>query len=455
MTCYFAKRAYTNGQWQENVNIEVNESGFITSITPNSSANKAEWLSGPVIPGLPNLHSHAFQRAMAGLAEVAVDNQADSFWSWRDKMYGMMDKLTPDHLQSIAQYLYIEMLKAGYTSVAEFHYVHHDQQGHAYDDLAEMAKQVSNAATNAGIGLTIVPALYSWAGFGEQTPVHGQRRFINSTDQYLNLYQNIYDQLKSDLTQRAGICFHSLRAVTSTQIESVLTAIHDDVPIHIHIAEQQKEVEDCLAWSGLRPVEYLYTHHSVNARWCLVHATHLNQNEISQIANSKTVVGLCTTTEANLGDGFFPLPEYLEQQGRFGVGSDSHISVNVCEELRWLEYEHRLKTQRRNCLLSGRSGSSGEMLYQHALQGGAQALAQPVGNLSIGQRADWIVLDQNNPFVAASDANALFDRWLFGHTNQLVKDVMVGGKWVIKDQQHDAEISSAEKFTQTLKDLFS
>ena len=188
MTHYFAKRAYTNHQWQENVRITVNELGMITDIIPDSSEENAEWLSGPVLPGMPNLHSHAFQRAMAGLAEIAVANQADSFWSWRDKMYGMMDKLTPDHLQSIAQYLYIEMLKAGYTSVAEFHYVHHDQQGGVYGDLAEMAKQISNAASTAGIGLTIVPALYSWSGFGEQSPVHGQRRFINSTDQYLKLY---------------------------------------------------------------------------------------------------------------------------------------------------------------------------------------------------------------------------------------------------------------------------
>lgn len=454
MTHYFAKRAYTNHQWQENVRITVNELGMITDIIPDSSEENAEWLSGPVLPGMPNLHSHAFQRAMAGLAEIAVANQADSFWSWRDKMYGMMDKLTPDHLQSIAQYLYIEMLKAGYTSVAEFHYVHHDQQGGVYGDLAEMAKQISNAASTAGIGLTIVPALYSWSGFGEQPPVHGQRRFINSTDQYLKLYQNIHDHLKTNSTQKAGICFHSLRAATSSQIETVLAEAYAEAPIHIHIAEQQKEVQDCLSWSGLRPVEYLYAHHQVNERWCLVHATHLNQSEISQIAQSKAVVGLCTTTEANLGDGFFPLPDFLAQQGHFGVGSDSHISVNVTEELRWLEYEHRLKTQHRNCLLAGQSGSSGEMLYQKALKGGAQALAQPIGSLSVGQRADWIVLDEKNPFVAASSANALFDRWLFGHTSQLVKDVMVGGHWVIKDQQHAQDESTSQSFLQTLRALF-
>lgn len=454
MSHFYAKCAYIQQRWQENVQITVNDEGLISNIKSNISDHSVPWIEGPIIPGMPNLHSHAFQRAMAGLAEFAVAEQSDSFWSWRDKMYGMMDRLTPDHVKAIAQYLYIEMLKAGYTSVAEFHYVHHDQRGRRYADLAEMSKQVSNAAEAVGIGLTITPALYTWSGFGSQQPTHGQRRFINSTEQYIELQQAITRYVADKPAQRSGICFHSLRATNSEQIDQVLAALPSDQPVHIHISEQQKEVDDCLNWSGLRPVEYLYQHHTVDQRWCLIHATHLTEQEIQQIAASKAVVGICTTTEANLGDGFFPLPQFMKQQGRFGVGSDSHISVNVPEEIRWLEYEHRLKTQQRNCLLAGQSGSTGEMLYQQALTGGAQALGQPIGVLDVGARADWLVLDHQNPFVATSASSALFDRWLFGNTQALIRDVMVAGHWVIRDRHHASEQITSEAFIKTLKALF-
>jgi formimidoylglutamate deiminase len=455
MKHFFANRAFLdNQQWAHNVRIAVDSQGFIADIQTDSLPEDAEWLSGPVIPGMPNLHSHAFQRAMAGLAEYATASQSDSFWSWRDRMYGMMDTLTPDHIRSIANYLYIEMLKAGFTSVAEFHYVHHDQQGKPYADHTEMAKQIAAAAQQAGIGLTLLPTLYSWAGFGAQPATAGQRRFLHSTDSYLRLWQDITAHLQGKTTQRTGLCFHSLRAVTSEQIDTVLQAVDSLVPIHIHVAEQQKEVDDCLTWCGQRPVAYLYDHHAVNEQWCLIHATHLTDAETVQIARSGAVVGLCTTTEANLGDGFFPLPQFLREHGRFGIGSDSHISVNVPEEIRWLEYEHRLRTQHRNCLLDGQSGSSGQMLYRQALAGGSQALGQPVGKLSVGLRADWLVLDENNPFVAASAAESLFDRWLFGNTASLVRDVMVAGQWVIRDGHHAAETDAAHSFMQVLHDLF-
>lgn len=454
MQFFYAKRAYVEQCWQENVQVSVDDNGYISEIKTGISDKNVSWIDGPLIPGMPNLHSHAFQRAMAGLAEFAYAQQQDSFWSWRDKMYGMMDRLSPDHIRSIAQYLYIEMLKAGYTSVAEFHYIHHDEQGNPYADIAEMAKQISIAADISGIGLTITPALYSWSGFNDLPATHGQRRFINTTEQYLALQQATAQTVSSKPHQYTGICFHSLRAVNSQQIDEVLTALPSDRPVHIHIAEQQKEVNDCLQWRGLRPVEYLCQHHTVDKRWCLIHATHLTENEIQLIAQSKAVVGICTTTEANLGDGFFPLPEYLKLQGRFGIGSDSHISVNVPEEIRWLEYEHRLKTQQRNCLLNGQSGSSGEMLYQHALMGGAQALGQPIGAIAVGNRADWLVLDAKNPFVATSDSSAIFDRWLFGNTQQLITDVMVGGKWVIQNGHHAAEDTTNERFIHTLRALF-
>jgi formimidoylglutamate deiminase len=455
MPIFFAERAYLEQGWQKNVRISVNETGVITGIETNTTADQAERIDGPIIPGMPNLHSHAFQRAMAGLAEVANPSQADSFWSWRDKMYGMLDKLTPDQLRHIAAYLYVEMLKAGYTHVAEFHYVHHDQQGRQYADHAEMAGQISQAAMQAGIGLTLLPALYSYAGFGEQTATSGQRRFINDADQYLQLHQNLTSRIKQYRHQSVGICFHSLRAVSSQQINHVLAETDRSLPVHMHIAEQQKEVADCLNWSQQRPVEYLFNQHEVNDRWCLVHATHLNQSEIQQVATSRAVAGLCTTTEANLGDGFFPLPEYLALGGRFGIGSDSHINVCVPEELRWLEYEHRLLQQQRNCLSSQQGGSTGELLYRGALKGGAQASGHKNGALQVGYRADWLVLDAHNPFVAASHSSALFDRWLFGHNSSLIRHIMVGGRWVIKDRRHAAEDQLAADFAKTLKTLFS
>ena len=455
MPVFFAEHAYLEQGWQNDVRIAVNEIGIITAIEINSTADHAERIEGPIIPGMPNLHSHAFQRAMAGLAEAANPSQSDSFWSWRDKMYGMLDQLTPDQLRHISAYLYVEMLKAGYTHVAEFHYVHHDQQGRYYADQVEMAEQISQAAIQAGIGLTLLPTLYCYAGFGEQTATFGQRRFIHDADHYLQLHQNLTNRIKQHHHQSVGICFHSLRAVTSQQINHVLAETDPTLPIHIHIAEQQKEVADCLSWSQQRPVEYLFNHHEIDTRWCLVHATHLDKSEVQRLATSKAVAGLCTTTEANLGDGFFPLPEYLALGGRIGIGSDSHISVNVPEELRWLEYEHRLLKQQRNCLSAQQGGSTGELLYRLALEGGAQASGQPIWGLRVGCRADWLVLDAHNPFVAASHICTLFDRWLFGHNSSLIRHVMVAGRWVIRDKCHAADDQLAANFTQTLKSLFS
>ncbi|MFJ7882078.1 formimidoylglutamate deiminase [Pseudomonas sp. NPDC096917] len=452
MSVFFAERALLPTGWATDVRIEVGADGYLTRIKADSDAQGAQRLNGPLLPGMPNLHSHAFQRAMAGLAEVA-GNPNDSFWTWRDLMYRLVGKISPEQLGVIARQLYIEMLKAGYTSVAEFHYVHHDLSGQPYANPAELALRISEAARSAGIGLTLLPVLYSHAGFGGQTPNDGQRRFINSTERYLTLQQQLKPLLAQQPAQQLGLCFHSLRAVTPEQIHEVMRASDTTCPVHIHIAEQQKEVDDCLSWSGKRPIQWLYDNVEVDARWCLVHATHANADEVQRMAQSKAVAGLCLTTEANLGDGIFPAVEYLAQGGRMGIGSDSHVSLSVVEELRWLEYGQRLRDQRRNRMYRSDQPMVGRTLYDAALAGGAQAMGQAVAGLAVGQRADWLVLDGNDPYLATAQDDAILNRWLFAGGDRQVRDVIVNGQWVVRDGRHADEEASSRDFTRVLKDL--
>ncbi|MBF8733319.1 formimidoylglutamate deiminase [Pseudomonas guariconensis] len=452
MPAFFAERALLPTGWASNVRLEVAEDGRLTHVEADASAEGAERLGGPLLPGMPNLHSHAFQRAMAGLAEVA-GNPNDSFWTWRDLMYRLVGRITPEQVQVIARQLYIEMLKAGYTSVAEFHYVHHDHNGHAYADPAELSLRISAAAADTGIGLTLLPVLYSHAGFGGQVPSEGQRRFINSSEQYLRLQERLAPHLAAQPAQRLGLCFHSLRAVTPQQIAEVLAAGDQACPVHIHIAEQQKEVDDCLAWSGRRPLQWLYENVEVDARWCLVHATHAEADEVSAMARSRAVAGLCLTTEANLGDGIFPAVDFMAQGGRMGIGSDSHVSLSVVEELRWLEYGQRLRDQRRNRLYRGDQPMVGRTLYDAALVGGAQAMGQAVGELAVGKRADWLVLDGQDPYLATASGDGILNRWLFAGGDRQVRDVMVNGQWVVRQGRHAQEQASARAFMEVLRQL--
>ena len=452
MSAFFAERALLPNGWANDVRLEVNAEGLLTQVEANASAEGAERLRGPVLAGMPNLHSHAFQRAMAGLAEVA-GNPNDSFWTWRELMYRMVGKISPDQLQVIARQLYIEMLKAGYTSVAEFHYVHHDVSGRAYADRTELSRQISQAAASSGIGLTLLPVLYTHSGFGGQAPNDGQRRFINSTDHYLDLQTQLKPILAAQPAQQLGLCFHSLRAVTPEQINAVMAASDKACPVHIHIAEQQKEVDDCLAWSGKRPLQWLYDNFEVDERWCLVHATHADADEVTRMAKSRAIAGLCLTTEANLGDGIFPAVDFLAQGGRMGIGSDSHVSLSVVEELRWLEYGQRLRDQRRNRLYRSDQPRVGRTLFDAALDGGAQALGQPIGRLEVGNRADWLVLDGNDPYLATATEDGILNRWLFAGGDRQVRDVLVNGKWVVRDGHHADEEESNRAFTQVLKDL--
>ena len=453
MAVYFAEKALLPQGWASKVKLTISAQGFITAIETDAEPSAdCLRLKGFLVPGMPNLHSHAFQRAMAGLTEVA-GHPADSFWTWRDLMYRLVDKITPPQLETIASYLYIEMLKAGYTSVAEFHYLHHDRGGQAYRQPAEMALRIASAAKNVGIGLTLLPVFYAWSGFGAKPALDGQSRFIHTTEGYLTLIETLQSALRDEPMQRLGLCFHSLRAVTPEQMHTVLEASRQPQPVHIHIAEQQKEVEDCQAWSGLRPVEWLYHNMPVDAHWCLVHATHLTKQEILQIAGSRAVAGLCLTTEANLGDGFFPGVDYLAEGGRWGIGSDSHISVSVSEDLRWFEYGQRLIHRRRNLLQNAAEPYVGNVLYQQALQGGRQALGQNIGELAVGARADWLELDGEDPFLAQAGDKERLNRWLFACAVNPIKNVMTGGQWVIRDGRHAGDDVISARFREVLRQL--
>jgi len=299
----------------------------------------------------------------------------------------------------------------------------------------------------------LLPVLYSHSGFGGQAPNEGQRRFINSTEQYLSLQQQLNPLLAQQPAQQLGLCFHSLRAVTPEQLHDVLRASDTACPVHIHIAEQQKEVDDCLSWSGKRPIQWLYDNVEVDARWCLVHATHATPDEVRLMAHSQAVAGLCLTTEANLGDGIFPAVDYLAQNGRMGIGSDSHVSLSVVEELRWLEYGQRLRDQRRNRLYRSDQPMVGRTLYDAAVAGGAQAMGQPVAGLAVGQRADWLVLDGNDPYLATAQEDGILNRWLFAGGDRQVRDVVVNGQWVVRDGRHADEDVSSRDFTRVLREL--
>ncbi len=445
MTTLHFEIALLPSGWARNVAISIDHSGFITSVEPDAHS-AAGRISGAALPGMPNLHSHAFQRAMAGLGEVSgpvrAGAPADSFWTWRKTMYGFLAQLSPDHVQAIATHLYRDMLKAGYTAVAEFHYIHHDPDGCPYNDRAELSRRTIQAANDTGIGITQLPVLYNHGGFGGQAPTDGQRRFLNNADQFMEIVSALHADHKDDNSVSIGTAPHSLRAVTPELLRDVLDGLNnldDSAPIHIHIAEQTREVDDCLAWSGKRPVEWLLENFPVDTRWCLIHATHMTEKESDDFASSGAVAGLCPATEANLGDGLYPARRFMDQGGVVGIGSDSHISVNVKEELRLLEYAQRLFTRERTVLSGGAERSTGRRLYEASLAGGAQACGRPIGSLKPGKRADIVVLDTTLFPLAGRDGDNLLDAWIFACDHNPVRDVYVGGKQVIENGRHQNE----------------
>jgi formimidoylglutamate deiminase len=451
---YFASRALLPNGWARDVRLAVSPAGDLVECRPGAAAQGAERLRGAVLPGMPNLHSHAFQRAMAGLTERAGPGD-DSFWTWRELMYRFVVRLEPEDLEAVAAQLYVEMLKAGYTSVAEFHYVHHDRDGSPYGDPATMSERIVAAAAGAGIGLTLLPVLYQANGFGGVPPAAGQRRYVMPTDAFLALFEELRRRFAGRPEIAVGVAPHSLRAVGEGSLAAVAEASRVvAAPIHIHVAEQVREVEECLAWSNRRPVEWLLDHQAVDRRWCLVHATHLSPEETARLAGSGALAGLCPTTEANLGDGIFPLPAYLAAGGAWGIGSDSHVSVSPIEELRWLEYGQRLTTGRRG-VAAPRLGSTGERLWRAALAGGATALGRPVGALEPGHRADLVVLDEEVPALAGRSDDRLLDALVFAGNANPVRDVMVGGKWVVRDGRHSREETVFARYRAALERLMA
>jgi len=450
VTSLFARHALLPEGWRDNVRIEWCAAGSLTEVTPDSAHRTNEQRVELVMPGMVNLHSHAFQRALGGLTEIAGDSP-DSFWTWRDLMYRFARSITPEHIEAIAAQLFSECLRHGYTSLCEFHYVQRDAQGDFYARPAETAERVIAAARKSGIGITMLPVLYSYAGFGQQPLKSEQQRFRTDAADVLRIIAAL-EPLRGAQVE-VGVAPHSLRAASSEQIRAVLAALPAERPVHIHIAEQQAEVAQCLAATGMRPVQYLMDQFTVDARWCLVHATHLEPFETAALAASGAIAGLCPTTEANLGDGLFPLAPYLAAGGRFGIGSDSHISQSPVEELRWLEYGQRLQHQRRNVAASARQRRVGDFLWQGALAGGALASGRPVGALAPGLRADLLVLDSSHPNLAGIAPADVLGTFIFCGNDNLVRDVMVGGRWVVQNQEHVAQAEIAQRYVHTIAEL--
>lgn len=441
MTEYFADFAWLPEGWSAGARLRAANGTFAE--VEDGMTEKSEHLGRFALPGMPNLHSHAFQRAMAGLAERQV-NPEDSFWTWRETMYAFASRMGPDELRAIAAQLYVEMLKAGYTQVCEFHYLHHQCDGRPYADPATMSLALIEAAREAGIGLTLLPVLYMTGGFDGRALSERQRRFGFDVDDYLRLVDRLRKMENSTL--RVGIALHSLRAVPPDALRAAFEASLADCPIHIHIAEQAAEVDECVAVHGARPVDWLLDNAPVDARWCLVHATHMSAGETRRLADSGAVAGVCPTTEANLGDGLFPLQAFREAGGVIGIGSDSHISVSPVEELRWLEYGQRLTMRRRAIAVSESSASVGENLWGDALFGGARASGANVGAFETGARADLIVLDDAVPLLAGRDAGNALDTFLFAGNTNLVRDVVANGVWVVRDYRHRDEERIAQAY---------
>jgi formimidoylglutamate deiminase len=441
MTSYFASDALLPDGWAKNVRMEVDSSGNFVSVQKNSNQEKAEILPGPALPGMANLHSHAFQRAMAGMAEVRGGGD-DDFWTWRELMYQFVARLTPESARAIATQLYVEMLKHGYTAVGEFHYVH--------DGAAAMLDAHLEASRDAGIAITLLPSMYQWSNFGRQALQDRQQRFASDPEFVLELMRSI----KTTPDVRAGASPHSLRAADPGALKELLGALPVDAPVHIHAAEQTKEVDDCLAALGKRPVEWLLENFKVDARWCLVHATHMTPEETKALAKSGATAGLCPTTEANLGDGIFPLPAYRAGGGRYGIGGDSHVSRDPAEELRLLEYAQRLTTRRRNLVASETSPAVGTTLWLEAAAG-AQALGRKMGAIAAGLRADLVVLDAGNPDISGRAGDAFANALIFSGGTGMVRDVMVGGAWAVQEGSHPREEAAKTAYKKAVSDLLS
>jgi formimidoylglutamate deiminase len=418
------------------------DGGVIRSVDVGAAVAGDEAVKGLVLPGMANVHSHAFQRAMAGLAEWDAGGK-DNFWSWREAMYRFAERLDPESQLAIARFLFIEMVKAGYTSVGEFHYLHNRPGGAAYGPATAMADAIAEAAHECGIALTMMPTLYVTGGADGRALNERQKRFGKTVDELLGLRAAMRG--KAGVAQ-VGLALHSLRAVPPALMREAIAGVEATSPIHLHAAEQPGEVDEALVAFGKRPIDYLLGTFAVDGRWCFVHATHVDASETRALAQSGAVAGLCPTTEGNLGDGIFPLPDYLTAGGHFAIGGDSHIAVDPAEELKMLEYSQRLVHRRRNVGASTRAPHTAARLWAEAARSGARALGLKAGEIATGQRADVIVVDREHVSLAGRDAAQALDSYVFVAGRDAVRDVMIGGRWVVSGRRHALEGAAQQAY---------
>ena len=446
MTTVFARKALLTGGWTNNVRLTIDR-GRVVAIEEAGSQGKAddEMELGCVIPGLCNAHSHAFQRALAGHTEQRSPEGRDNFWSWRERMYELAGRISADALTAIARQAYCEMLRSGYTSVAEFHYLHRDPVDGTNGDA--MFDAIATAARDSGIRLTYVPVHYERAGFEDPEPTARQASFAMTADEFLAHRARVAERASD--TINVGIGAHSLRAVSPESLTRIAEAAGADVPMHIHVAEQQREVEQCYSSYGRRPVRWLLENFDVGSNWSFVHATHMDEDETTSLARSGAVAVLCPSTEAHLGDGLFPLHDFLSAGGRIAIGSDSHISINPFEELRWLEYGQRLASLSRN-VVSLRDTHVGSELFLRALEGGAQAAGQASTGIQVGAPADLVALYADDPMLAGHDDDSRLDALVFSGYPLPVERVMVAGNWVVADAVHIDRDRARDEFAATL-----
>jgi len=441
MTVFHADHALLPAGIRAGVRVGVSD-GLIRTVEEGPAQAGDVRIAGLVLPGMANVHSHAFQRAMAGLAEWDAGG-SDNFWSWREAMYRFAERLDPASQLAIARFLFVEMLKAGYTSVGEFHYLHNQPGGAAYAPAGAMAEAIATAAAESGIALTMMPTLYVTGGTDGRALSTRQRRFGKTVDELLALRESLRG--KAGVTQ-LGLALHSLRAVPPALMKEAIAGVDRVSPIHIHAAEQPGEIDESIAAFGKRPVEFLLDTFAIDRRWCFVHATHMNDAETRAMAQSGAVAGLCPTTEGNLGDGIFPLPGFLEAGGRIAIGGDSHVSVDPAEELKALEYSQRLLHRRRNVAASGAVPNTAERLWSAAALNGAQVLGLDGGEIAPGRRADLIVIDRDHVSLAGRNAAEALGSHVFVAGRNAVRDVMVGGRWVVRDRVHECDQSAAASY---------
>jgi len=465
MRAYRLDAALLSQGWVRDVRVVLDEHGRIRKIGPAAGDPQAddeplqappERIKGLVVPGMSNAHSHAFQRGMAGEAEYRLSAR-DSFWTWRRAMYALANRMTPEGLEVLATRLFVEMLKSGYTAVAEFHYIHRRPDGESYPGANPLWEAVMAAARDAGIALTFLPTLYQASDFGGAPLREEQSRFFLETERFLHAIETLRREEAADATglRRTGAAFHSLRAVPLETLSAAareLRRMDPGMPLHIHVAEQVKEVESCLAHTGRRPVELLLETGLLDRLWCLVHATHSTAKELEGIAASGASVCVSITTEANLGDGFFDAARFLAMGGRVAIGSDSQSSVCPAEELRWMEYQARLRKRRRAVLADATEPHVGTRLWRHGARAGAQAIGQPSGEIAVGARADWVVLDRDHASLAGAADEAALDHLLFAGASAAIRHVMVAGRWVVRDGRHALEESSCAAFRELMRE---